>query len=489
MEQLKHYLRILKRQHFWALSGLVVLLCILAWFLTVRSLANQRDDFQQNIATSYSTVQAVRSKPDHVNGDTQEKMTQLIAERRNEVKAAWDKKYQQQTGGDGGENILKWPEELGTQFIRAVQKFRPIEQTAKFDVQGVDRDIATNLREDYRDYVKKELPKLADRIGAAWTASADDFGTIRSGDDGEEGPGGFGAGDRSARDSATIVFWNPDDQQFIQTQHFDWSTGYGKTPSSLQVLYAQEDLWVLTALVDIIKRTNGNATVRHNAAVKEIESIKIGKHAGGVRGQVRAAGAGEGRSADEDTGDSVSDEADYTEREESSEEGDDGPVQIDPADERYVDKNYATLPSSKLREAYTNEEDAYLQVAKRMPVRLRVKMDQRAINRLLVECANSPLTVEVRQVRVNPPDGTSSSTGLRGGLMGGRFGGESDFEGRGGLFGLGGRAQGPDMNADSAFPYDVTVEIYGIIYIYNPVVPSTLGDEADTDASYAAVSR
>ena len=45
------------------------------------------------------------------------------------------------------------------------------------------------------------------------------------------------------------------------------------------------------------------------------------------------------------------------------------------------------------------------------------------------------------------------------------------------------------MNADSAFPYDVTVELYGIIYIYNPVVESTLGDEADTDASYAAVSR
>ena len=481
MDQLKHYLRILKRQHFWVVSVAIVLVGIAAWFWTVRSLSTERGDFQTSIDGSYSTVEGVRRKQDHVNQDTQDKMTQLIADRRNEVKAAWDRKFKQQTGGEEGEeDILKWPEELGPQFLRAVEKFRPIEEHATYPVPAVDRDIATNLRENYRDYVKNELPKLAERIGAVWRMESDEYGDVRGGDEGEGESRGFGRGG-SARDSATIVYWNPDDQQLIQSQHFDWTTGIRKRPSSLQVLYAQEDLWVLTALVDIIKRTNGKATVRHNAAVKQIESVKIGKHAGGVRGKIRRDAAAV--SEDEST-ENVSDERDWTEREEeSSEEEGDGPSLIDPAEGRYVDKNYQQLGGFLELQGYLASE-----VAKRMPVRMRVKMDQRAIRRLLIECANSRLTVEVRQVRVNPQDGATGSTGLGRGLLGGQFGGEPDFESRGGLFGQRGLGMGADMQMDDAFPYDVTVELYGIIYIYNPVDEETLGDSVDAD-SVAMVTR
>jgi hypothetical protein len=483
MDQLKHYLRILKRQHFWVVSVMVVLLGIVAWFLTVRSLASERDEFQSSIASSYSTVQSVRSKQDHVNQHTLDQMKQLIEERRLEVQAAWDRKFKQQTGGEEGENILQWPEELSPEFHRAVANFRPIETNATFPVPAVDRDIATNLRENYRDYIRDELPKLAERIGAVWSVETEGFSRSRGGGEGEEESRGFGGDSGSRRDGATIVYWNPEDQQFIQNNHFDWSTGYGKRPSSLQVLYAQEDLWVLTALVEIIKRTNGNATVRHNAAVKEIQSIRIGKHAGGLRGKIRQ-DAATGVGSDEDSEGSGVDERDWNEREESSaEEGEGEEAQIDPAEGRYVDKNYQQLGGFlELQGSLTSE------VAKRMPVRMRVRMDQRAINKLLVQCANSPLTVEVRQVRVNPQDGSTERSGGGTGLLRGRLGGEADFEGRGGLFNARGPA-GPDFGVDDAFPYDVTVEIYGIIYIYNPVDESTLGEGADPDASYAAISR
>ena len=75
---------------------------------------------------------------------------------------------------------------------------------------------------------------------------------------------------------------------------------------------------------------------------------------------------------------------------------------VDPAEKRYVDKNYQPLAGEALRAAMTSTdpEDAYLAVAKRMPVRMRFQMDQRAIPRLLLACSNSPLTIEVRQVRV-----------------------------------------------------------------------------------------
>ncbi len=41
---------------------------------------------------------------------------------------------------------------------------------------------------------------------------------------------------------------------------------------------------------------------------------------------------------------------------------------------------------------------------KRMPVYMQLLIDQREIARLLVECANSPLPIEVRQFRVTPAD-------------------------------------------------------------------------------------
>jgi hypothetical protein len=71
----------------------------------------------------------------------------------------------------------------------------------------------------------------------------------------------------------------------------------------------------------------------------------------------------------------------------------------DLAEGRYVDEKYQTLPASRLRQALVSRtpEDALLAVAKRMPVRIRVRADQRKLNILLAECGNSKLPVEVRQ--------------------------------------------------------------------------------------------
>ena len=84
-----------------------------------------------------------------------------------------------------------------------------------------------------------------------------------------------------------------------------------------------------------------------------------------------------------------------------------------------------------------------------MPIRLKVTIDQRRINNLLAECANSPLTIEVNQVRILSNANNTASTRQSGGK--------------------------------GAFPYDSVVEIFGIIYIYNPV-PFDL-DNSKTKAS------
>jgi hypothetical protein len=196
----------------------------------------------------------------------------------------------------------------------------------------------------------------------------------------------------------------------------------------------------------------------------------------------------------------------------------------DPAERRYVDDKYQPLPATRLRSALTSKtpEDILLAVAKRMPVRIGVRIDQRKLNVLLAACGNAKLPVEVRQVRINRPPAPSggmgggygggyASTGeggyggggmMPGGLGGGMssfggassdggsaFGGGMSSFGGGSAFGGGGSAFGgtpsygeagggygggytPGMRAptqDSTIDHnEVILELYGIVYIYNP---------------------
>ena len=98
----------------------------------------------------------------------------------------------------------------------------------------------------------------------------------------------------------------------------------------------------------------------------------------------------------------------------------------DPAEGRYVDEKYATLPALRLRGALesTDATEALLAVAKRMPVRIRVQIDQRKLNSLLAQCGNSRLPVEVRQVRIaRDPAPVGAGMGGMGGGYGGMGGG------------------------------------------------------------------
>ena len=64
-------------------------------------------------------------------------------------------------------------------------------------------------------------------------------------------------------------------------------------PTLLEILYAQEDLWVLRSIMGVIERANEGATTRFSAAVKEIHSIEIGRNAAQSRGQLStSSGAG-----------------------------------------------------------------------------------------------------------------------------------------------------------------------------------------------------
>ena len=496
MDQIKPILNVLNAQKFWITCGILALLPVGVWFMAKTALDKERDTRISKIKQAYSTAKSIGDIIDHPNPATHAGMDVNVDRTKNSVYQAWKAQYEKQKA------VLVWPTELEADFRAKVEDMTPIETVPFGD--GIPDALRRDFREEYRDYIKAELPKLAKIIGSSWQAQA------TGGGGGESGMGGMGgmagmmqgramggqAPSRAASGDKTIVDWNAADQGELLTR-YDWSNTRDKVPSTLQVLYAQEDLWVLNALMNIIKRTNGRATANYNAIIKELQYIRIGREVPPTTGQITrlsaASAAGGEMSMMSGMGSGMMEEMSMgggAEMMQSSGEGTMGGAgaTADPAEMRYVDNDYKPLPAQRVREALTsdarNPDDAFLVVAKRIPIRIGIKMDQREVHRLVTECGNSTLMVEVRQIRLNKQTSASGGMGGGGGMGyggGGGFGEGSGvgFGGSGGGFGesmggFGGQegmyggagAGGNAVSASSSF--DLPIELYGIVYIYNP---------------------
>ena len=547
MDQLKAFLSSAMKHAFWVVCGTIVALSIGSWYMAC---GNLDKEFQTHVGTidkNYTTVKSIKDKTIHPNEFSQKGMDQLNKGLLDSVLNAWQAQYSQQV------NILRWPAELGDDFVASVRSLIPIELKVEFDgtknpPTPLGQELKVDFRQRYANYVERLLPHLAEMINAKWTVKA---GAMAMGS-------GGGMPDMSMPDMSTvptpgtarpklgekppIVLWNTADQGQLLGNHFNWSKQPDSAPTTLQLLYAQEDLWVLTALMSIVRDTNKDAESRHEAIVKTIESVLIGRQASGRAGQVlRLRGAAGGSSTDggyampDPSGSAGMSSGSSPGSGAGPSPGSGGPGSggyptpggsmtmgsgmdamsgtargaMDPADYRYVGTDYLPLPAEKVRSAMKSEspEDAFYVVAKRMPIRLQLVVDQRRLYRLLAECGNCRLPVEIRQVRINKKGGASGSTGseygggsgysmpgMGGDMAGG--GGMSDFgaspgaspygmgSGSGGMgmgmgMGMGGGIGTADLTkrsqVSSASDYDVSVELQGIIYIYNPVDKSRLG--------------
>ncbi len=531
----------IKRIYFWVLCPVIVVSAAVVWFLGVGALTAQQKKNQQEIDGLYSTLANIRGKEKHPNSEVAAGMQALIQKRRDEVAKAWTEKYVQQTGEKSA--ILAWPKELGDDFIKEVKDLHPIEKKVAYPVDK-NMELVLSLRVRYLEHIDKELPKLAKRIQAKWymqnvdpnTGQPTESMNMESRRMGEYGQ----LGNEETLANQSVVEWLPNSQQEILQEHFRWQdvatmagpgrrpeaassygSGTARPPKLLEILYAQEDLWVLQAVLDVIARTNDGAVGRYNAAVKEIEFIRMGKKAVPSSGHVERVAPplpqGMDPAAMGSTGEVVpttgprgepplGEPAMGMEGEFMGEGMGPGMSAPDPAEGRYVDKDYQPLSAEKLRQVMkepgaVDPAEAYLAVAKRIPVRMRIKIDQTKLEKFLVECANSPLTIEVRQLRVNPPDD--------GGLgmldMPGSFGGEGEgrrrpMEGQmrreygpppGFPVAPGGQPGMPMTTADAIDAQsrtDVNVEIYGIVYFYNPVDTTLLGQTPAADAAASAAA-
>ncbi|MGD0896787.1 MAG: hypothetical protein ABR915_03055, partial [Thermoguttaceae bacterium] len=277
------------------------------------------------------------------------------------------------------------------------------------------------------------------------------------------------------------VGWDEADLLSLQAR-FQWKA----VPSTLEVLLAQEDLWVYEALLRVVRNTNNTSgdpanyvkpVNRKMAGVKRIIAMQIGQDAvnswqASDQTVIRMAANAPGGAAPAPAKNAG----------------------MSPHIVPGVDTHQPGRPQS-LAGRYVDDQGRPLADPaqqpyaefRMMPINLRVVIEQNQIPKLLAECANSNMPIEVRKVRILaeefPPfdpgeAGGTTTTGIEPGYK--PHGGPGPAHpGAGPVPGPGGTPNavtgGQDEECVNPMIPPVPLEVQGIIYIYNPPNRENLG--------------
>ena len=512
-------MEVLKKNFFWIACFLLTAAMVGTWFYATGQLKAATDSRISKINSAKSTINAVNSveaedgSRAHPNQSTQDGMNEKLAVLSQSVVDAWKLRY------DAQKEILKWPERrLTEQFISVFSKYSPPEILPEDEIGQSER--MRRLLQLYAQQIPGEMERICEIIQTNWqfqerlsrAVNPDEQSSTDSEESDEDGDSSQDESDSDSGPSyRQVVKWNEINQElWLQKlttfKGRDDNQFENNLPTPSQVLMLQQDLWLLEAMFDIIRMVNAQmeddkpmmgddgkpVMVQANdlAPVKQIDHVVFGREALALLGEIKDTisnpvggqgneGLGSGGRRGSGRGNTKSKASDLALSYLGS-----------PAFHgRYVDAELKPIEAETVRKVVTEEtipgENLELLVAKRVPVRLAVRMDEREIPRFLAACSNSPFAFEVWQVRINKHSsdeviklrGKEGSTESgRGGGRGGE-GGLGDF-GRGGgggssgqSFGGGGGNRRKPGQATPALrkDFDVGVEFYGIVKIYNPV--------------------
>ena len=499
MDQVKEQLALVLKYGFWIGSVVVLAGSIGVWYMSTSDLTSQTDSQIRKIEGDVSEVSTLQGELSTQPNDlSHARMNSMIDGRKQEVLAAWQKVF------DAQRQILKWPAKLQDEFLDEF-KYAKDPETGKVDKNklklpfekyenwppSADPDpVNPSLLRRYEQYIGEVLPEYAAIAGTEWTA---DFSKSRSmgmmmDDFGMDEMMGATSGMRrsttkvgiSGAVEEPVVVWSTASQDAVLKDMFPWK-GVKEYPTELDVYYSQENLWILGQLLEIISAVNGDAKQSFEAEIREIKKLSIGRSVDfdqgnisdpGSRVQAGFAMGGYDMDMEMEMGGAYEGEAGFTSGPGMGEdEGD------DPGDGRYVNTAFEPIDASSLRGAFASNDPGQvaIAVAKRVPVMLQLTMNQQSVPKLLAACGSAPLMVDVYQVRMIPK-------GMGGAAMGGDMGmmGMED-EMMGGMGDMGGMGGGTIVSNDEEFPMDMDIEVYGLIYFWNPPNEESLGIDKVTD--------
>ncbi|MDM4018372.1 hypothetical protein [Roseiconus lacunae] len=517
MDQVKEALAVAMKYGFWIGSAVVLLGGVSVWYLSTSTLDQEISKQISSINSDFQKVTSYSGEmPSQPNDLSHQLMEGMIEERKGEVMQAWQNVF------DAQRDILTWPPVMQKEFLDEFQYARdeetgevdesklklPFEQYEEFGNEEHE-NVNPELLRRYERYIGEVLPEIAAIAKAQWKA---DFNKRPTGGMGGMGGdmgyddmmGGMGmsmgaGGPRvkvniSGSTDEPVVKWSIGSQESILKDMFPWR-GTKDNPSELDVYYSQENLWILKQMLQIIANVNGDAKQAFEAKIREIKAMGIGKSVTFDEGTIsdpgsRAMNMGMGMGMDMGY-DDMGMGGDYDSMDPGSSMGLGSTVEAtDPGDGRYVNTAFEPIDAATLRSAFLSNDPSQvaIAVAKRVPVMMKLQMEQQSIPELLAACGNAPLMVDVHQVRVMPK-GASSAAGGMGGMggdmgyddmMGGMEMGMGMDMGMGGGGG-GGMAGGINAGKDEEFATDLDVEIYGLIYFWNPPSTEALGVEKVQD--------
>lgn len=521
-------LKPLIKHHFWILSGLVVAAAIGAgvwsWTSVGAVINRQKSDIlsAESKAKGVTSVRAEITDAEgpsvHPNDDTIDGMKKEIDGGRNEVLAAWKELYAEQ------KELMAWPGVVMDPKISEPFDEKRAEQV-KFDPKSSEGEVAVNRRRQIRTVFKEFMPALVRSVRANWNA-ADVTG------EGKKQPGttgGAGTPNADAKKMAlddSLVNWSLDDQikwykAFTSFKDKNGNQSIDGTPTTIQVMYVKEDLILLNGVLEIIKEANKDAAIPSQASIRNIDSIMIGREAheadpvvvdAGVPGPGGLVGESAGRLNMDDymqdmLGGGADQQADPAAAAAKEAE------LLDPVHLRYIDREFKPIAASVYRQSVSSNQlgaDTWMSVVKRVPVRLRLRVDERRIPEILEKCANAKMPLEVRQltlvggdilaVKKSPAAPVSDPTmgaGMDGGMDGGMEEGRSPMDLDGGPSpspsprnDRGTPAAQPDSDKEQTFKspefnshFFVELELYGVMKFYSAPAPEALGKKNEAGPS------
>jgi hypothetical protein len=479
MDKVKQFLEVARKHHFWILCGVAALVGLLVLMTSSGRLTAETTARKKEIEDNHRAVKDSPAKSPNETWTTGMGANTTAA--REHVRSAWTNEYDKQKQG-----IFIWPKEvLGEDFIKDIASVE----------EGKKADLDTVLRERYLRTVTelaRELPKIVDAEVAPDTAvvGAAPMNPM---------PPVDANGNPILVDHK--VNWDPASQQAI-FETFTWF----QAPSTTIVRQAQEELWVYEGLCKVIRDVNKNAKGSHDAPISGIHELAIAYQAhsglgtGGFGGTTRgvervkgpaAGGLGEGArgpmAGPEGSAPGAGTPPNPKERCKGIMGGGIGrpalggtpapdaaaPAGGNPDDIwkgfRYVDETGKPLATGA-------EVDASALEFNLMPFLMRLTINPKEIDELLIACRNSTLPIEVREVDLlegaggtSAPSGPSMMPPRSGGGMRGEEGGYG-----GGLGG--GHMPTPQMSGQGIpQPKTVQIEVRGVVYLMKKPDPAKLG--------------
>ena len=461
-DNIKPHVDLVVKYHFWLLAPLVPLVVVPLVFMTNGSLGEQINAARSQIESRLSSLKSVAGIEPHPNEAWSTDIDARTNAVRRETLAEWQRFWNSQ------QPLRIWPDSLGGDFVQRAA------------VLKADGKLPRKLLERYQNNVRAIVRQLPARMGAdeAMIDAAADAAAQPGRVDPAANRGVPGQPIRSNK----LVQWNAEDQKRVYAS-FDWA----KPPSTLQVLLAQEELWVYGLLCDSIARVNKVAAGPYNAPIPLVEQLAIGYPAaeddpGASRGgriimptgqavggmplgeEAMAPPSPDGMSA----GGSASrpPHPRFGGGGQGPGPGFAAPVALPPEeggaaaavspDEAlknwiYVDFAGKPLSAAELATA----PDAVM--VHLMPFVMRVVIDERHLDGWLVDLARAPVPIDVRQVRIN-----AGATGSQ------PMAGPAD---------PGFNAAGPNPSATTGRRHDIVVELRGTVGLATPPDEKVLGLE------------